>query len=436
MSRKYTKNPHSLSRKAYKATRSFLRYWKSPKQDVATVSRGNGLRVAFIHNEKKIATGAHHINQLMSLALAERGVTVRNFFPRQLLIDTPAHLKGIANILFFHSLLERRDEILKSHIIQGTTYTPLPFLSFNVPVVSHFGSTIRGYLNSTPRTAKLAPEEKEVYRTLFNLGIIPELDFRTFRPLYDIADIEELVAINASACIATSQKVQEELTDAGVPPEKVHVIHNAIEDYWFATTPPEKPQPPQLVFLGRLGGDVFTLKLKGLDRLVRFFNAFPDVPKTTVCITMNQKLKAWLRVSFPRHYMYTNLRKDLIPGALAPLYGSILFLPSRYEGFSLSLLEGMSQGLVPISYPVGVAPEVIRNGENGFIVTTQEEALARAKELLEDDTKRLTMAKAAQTSAGKFRSSRAANELLSLYQSIRRERHLDMGGSGARAETR
>jgi glycosyltransferase involved in cell wall biosynthesis len=134
--------------------------------------------------------------------------------------------------------------------------------------------------------------------------------------------------------------------------------------------------------------------------------------------------------------MYTNLRKDLIPGALAPLYGSILFLPSRYEGFSLSLLEGMSQGLVPISYPVGVAPEVIRNGENGFIVTTQEEALARAKELLEDDTKRLTMAKAAQTSAGKFRSSRAANELLSLYQSIRRERHLDMGGSGARAETR
>lgn len=74
---------------------------------------------------------------------------------------------------------------------------------------------------------------------------------------------------------------------------------------------------------------MFTLKLKGFSRLVNFYRAFPDVPKTTVCMTTNRKLKEWLRVAFPKHYMFTNLRKDLIPGALAPLYGSILFLPSR-----------------------------------------------------------------------------------------------------------
>jgi len=141
-------------------------------------------------------------------------------------------------------------------------------------------------------------------------------------------------------------------------------------------------------------------------------------------MTTNRKLKEWLRVAFPKHYMYTNMRKDLIPGALAPLYGSILFLSSRYEGFSLSLVEGMSQGLVPIAYSVGVVPEVIKNGENGYIVSTLEEACARARELLADDTKRLTMAQAAKASAGQFKSFNISSQLISLYQNLRRDRRL------------
>src|SRR3989344_5373477 len=358
------KSNTNLSRRAYTATRSFLRYWNGPKQST-TPRAANGLKVAFIHDRKRIATGAHHINQHMSTALIERGTRVRNFFPRQQLIDTPAHLKGIANILFFHSLLEHKEEILKNHIIQGTTYTPLPFLSFNVPVVSHFGSTIRGYLDAVPATRRLPKEEQGVFKELAKLDIIPELDLKTFRPMEDVADIEAVAATRAATCIATSEKVKNELMEMQVPEERITVIHNAIEDYWFEPQRPTVTQPPHLVFLGRLGGDVFTLKLKGFSRLVNFYRAFPDVPKTTVCMTTNRKLKEWLRVAFPKHYMFVNLRKDLIPGALAPLYGSILFLSSRYEGFSLSLIEGMSQGLVPITFSVGIAPEIIRHGENG-----------------------------------------------------------------------
>lgn len=412
---------YSIQRRAYRATRSFLRQWRAPKQLVRPAN-GNGLKVALIHSEKNIATGAHHINQLMSVALAERGAFVRNFYPRQKLTDAPVHLKGIANILFFHSLLEHKDKILKNQIIQGTTYTTLPFLSFSVPTVSHFGSTVRGYLQSTPRTKDLASEERKVYLLLRRLGALEELDFDSFKPLQDVADVEELVAARTSACIATSQKVRDELIEAGVPPERVHVIHNAVEDYWFTTAKPEKLQPPQLVFLGRLGNDAFTLKLKGLDRVVNFFRAFPEVPKTMVCMTTNQKLKAWLRVAFPKHYMFVNLRKDLIPGVLAPLYGSLLFLPSRYEGFSLSLIEGMSQGLVPIAYPVGVVPEILKDGENGYIVTSLEEACARAQELLADEGKRLSMAEAAKASADRFKSGDIADKLLSLYRSLRLSR--------------
>ena len=119
---KAKKRTYSLSHRAYSVTRSFLRSWNRPKSGGAPASapapaRPTGLKVDMIHNEKRIATGAHHINALMAQGLAERGAIVRSFFPRRPLTDTPVHLRGIANILFFHSLLEHKDEVLKCHII-------------------------------------------------------------------------------------------------------------------------------------------------------------------------------------------------------------------------------------------------------------------------------------------------------------------------------
>src|SRR3989344_1217012 len=419
------KRKHPIQRRAYRATRSFLRGLRRNKNKPAENNSNNknqGIRVAFIYNEREPVTGADHINQLMARALKNKGVHVRGFYPRGKLMDTPTHLRGLSNILFFHSLLEHRDQVLKHHIIQGTTYTALPFLTFNIPVISHFGSTAIGFLDETPRTKDMKDGEQRFWKMLHRLGIIPELDFKTNRPLQDIADMEILVATRATACIATSAKVKKELVHAGVPEKRVRVIHNAIEDYWFDTPEPPIPQEPQLVFLGRLGGDAFTLKLKGLDRLFELYNAFPDTPKTTIFMTANKRLKEWLRVAFPKHYMFVNLRKDFIPKVLHSLFGSIVFIPSRYEGFSLSLVEAMSQGLVPISYSVGVAPEIIKNGENGYIVSSIEEAQERVRELLFDKEKRITMAHAARASTEQFRSTRIAADLLGVYLDIRTEK--------------
>lgn len=408
---------HSLARRAFRSTRSFLRFFQA--EEVTAPRATHRIKVAFIHNEKKLATGAGHINQLMSSALSQAGVLVRHFYPRLPLTDTPAHLKGIANILYFYSLLELKDKMLKYDIIQGTTYTPLPFVPFSVPTVCHFGSTSRGFLESVPRSADLPTEQKKLYRALARDGIIPEFEFKTLRPIQDVADIEEVTANRASACIATSQKVRDELMRAGIAEERIHIVHNAIEDYWF-DAPIRPPQgEPHIVYLGRLGGEAFTLKLKGFSRLVAVYRAFPHVPKTTICMTANKKLKDWMRVAFPRHHMFVNMRKDFIPGALAGRHGSILVLPSRYEGFSLSLIEGMSQGLVPVSFRVGVAPEIIEDGKNGFLVTSEAQAISKIKKLLADDELRLSMADAARASVQQFRSARIAQQLLEVYVRIR-----------------
>jgi len=104
------------------------------------------MKIAFIHNQKKIGTGSHYINDLISLKLRQRKIEIKNFYPKTELIDPPPHLKGLANILFFYSLLDHKQEILKYSIIQGTTYTPLPFLALSIPVITHFGSTTNGFI--------------------------------------------------------------------------------------------------------------------------------------------------------------------------------------------------------------------------------------------------------------------------------------------------
>ncbi|MDP2593065.1 MAG: glycosyltransferase family 4 protein [bacterium] len=418
-----TKTNHSLTRRAYKTTNSFMRGLRhlSRRKSGNVPKPGNGMKVAMIHNERRIATGAHHINQIMAAALKERGATVRNFYPRWQLADVPIHMRGLANILFFHSLLEHKDDILRYHIIQGTTYTPLPFLSFKTPLVSHFGSTTIGFLKNTPKTSILLPDEIAIWRELRNLNIISGLEPETFQPLRDIADMEKLVATRVTRCIATSEYVREELIGMGVLPERIKVVYNAIENYWFERKESPVASDPHIVFLGRLGGDVFTLKLKGLDRLIGLYRSFPDISKTTICMTTNKKLKEWLRVAFPTHHIHVNIRKDLIPDVLSRRYGSILFISSRYEGFSLSLVEGMSQGLVPISYAVGVAPEIIKNGENGFLVFSNKEAQEKVEELVSNPEKRLAMAGAARKTAGQFRSGTIADNLLELYREIKAE---------------
>ncbi len=376
------------------------------------------MKIAFIHHERKIGTGAHYINDLMALKLQKFGVEMKNFYPRATLVDAPVNLRGLQNILFFYSLLERRNEMLKFDVIQGTTYTPLPFLAFSVPVVSHFGSTTRGFLNATPTAEHLERDTRKVWYHLKGQGAIKEVNLTTRRPLQDIAEIEEYVATRATACIATSKHVARELVAMGVERKKIRLIHNALEDYWFTGEHQGIPRQASLVFLGRLGSDAFTLKLKGLDRLIHFYQQFPKIKKITFCMTGNKPLLGWMRGEIPLHTIAANVTKDRLPSLLRPLRGSVLFIPSRYEGFSLSLMEGMSQGLIPIVYRVGIAPEVIHHGYNGYLVNSQDEAVRYAEELLGNYELRERMSVQAFLSAREFTGDSIAESLVSLYDHI------------------
>jgi glycosyltransferase involved in cell wall biosynthesis len=75
--------------------------------------------------------------------------------------------------------------------------------------------------------------------------------------------------------------------------------------------------------------------------------------------------------------------------ALEPVYGQValLLLPSWREGFPYVILEAMRAGLPIIATPTGALPELIREGENGFLIQPGDtRTLAHRIALLLDDT--------------------------------------------------
>lgn len=375
------------------------------------------MKIAFIHQDRKINTGAGSINDLISRKLKESGVDVFHFYPKMKLVDAPHHMKGLNNVLFFFSLLELRNKVLGCDIIQGTTYTPIAFLSFSTPIVSHFGSTTYGFMRSTPRTNQLEPKLNKIWHELKKANIIDELNLKTRRPLRDIADIENLVAKRATAVIATSEIVKNDLEAIGIDHAKIHVVHNAIEDFWFDNQNNIIP-PPELVYLGRIGDDVFTIKLKGLDRLIYVYRAFKQVPKLSILMTNNKKISSWLASSLNLHAVHTNLYKSEIKEKFSTRRGSILIVPSRYEGFCLSMIEGMSQGLIPVAFPVGVAPEIIRNGINGYLVNSENEMIEKIQCILDNNDLRERLSINAIETSKQFNSKIMTDRLIALYQEI------------------
>jgi glycosyltransferase involved in cell wall biosynthesis len=95
----------------------------------------------------------------------------------------------------------------------------------------------------------------------------------------------------------------------------------------------------------------------------------------------------------------------------------VLLFPSRFEGFSLALLEGMAQGLAPVATLVGGAGSVVETGVNGVLVRLDDsEGLTDALAWLAADRSRLLeMRRRAQETARTYRWSKTAQRTRDLY---------------------
>lgn len=96
----------------------------------------------------------------------------------------------------------------------------------------------------------------------------------------------------------------------------------------------------------------------------------------------------------------------------------IYVLPSARESFGMTMLEAMSQGCIVISSNTDGAQNVIKNGENGFIVNSSKEMTEKIKEVLEKYESLETIRENAIKTAQNFSSEITSSKMKELYDNI------------------
>lgn len=152
----------------------------------------------------------------------------------------------------------------------------------------------------------------------------------------------------------------------GISGEKTSVIWNGIDISKFQDIGPKDGGPA--VMVGRLSPE------KDVESLIRavplVLANYPDfsleIAGNGPCLAGLQELASDLNVAGHVRFLGEVRQVSSVLGR-----ASIFVLPSLTEGISLTLLEAMACGLPVIATSVGGNPEVVVEGETGFLVPTR-----------------------------------------------------------------
>jgi glycosyltransferase involved in cell wall biosynthesis len=206
----------------------------------------------------------------------------------------------------------------------------------------------------------------------------------------------------------------------GVPTERITLIPHGLPEPFRALAPPEPltEGPLRLAFVGswiqRKGredvvavarelheqGIAFSLSLLGTGfGEAEVLEAFPTSVRERIRVV-------------PRY------RHAELPGLLRE--HEVLLFPSHAEGYGMALIEAMACGLAPLSTPVGVAPEVIREGRSGRLIPIGAVPgfTAAVRAFAEDRNRLLDMRRAAQNAVQGMTWRDVALRTLRLYESV------------------
>ncbi|MDO8339058.1 MAG: glycosyltransferase family 4 protein [Candidatus Burarchaeum sp.] len=218
---------------------------------------------------------------------------------------------------------------------------------------------------------------------------------------------------NCDAVVAVSESVKNEaIRGYRIPHSKISIVHNAVvldsKKKSKAALRQELHLPidsPILITVTR--GDY----TKGTDMLVR------------ICARLHAKYGAKLLVigSIP-----ANLRREWMIFA-KPKHAEIwkyyqasdVYLnTSRYEGFGLAMLEAMGYGVPAVAFPVGIAPDAIKGGKNGYVVNRYDtlDYYDKVAKLITNEKLRARLGKeAAKTVKKEFSIEKMVNGYLKVY---------------------
>ena len=213
--------------------------------------------------------------------------------------------------------------------------------------------------------------------------------------------------------VVNSTEMPELLGRWGVPPEQIHVLHSLYIDLEnFKPSESERPEFDQdVVFVGRMVGN------KGLPRIVDALALLAEQGRETTALFLGRgPLRGATEARARKRGIQDKVRfLDWVETQedLANVYrrSRVCVCASTCEGGPRVTIEAMACGVPSVSTPVGIMPEVLREGENGASADFNAQSLARALgRVLEDEEARLRMGRAARETAEQFEYGRVIGE--------------------------
>jgi len=228
--------------------------------------------------------------------------------------------------------------------------------------------------------------------------------------------------------VCNSQAAAQRLERVGIIPRKLKVIPNALPAAAFENIAPALPALPhsvRVVMVARMNDsakrhDIF---LKAAARVSA------QHPKLEFVLVGDGPLRPGLEATAAKlglqgRVLFLGDRRD-VPAVLASCDVSVL--SSDSESLSNAIMESMAAGLPVIACRVGGNDELIRDGENGFLVPAgdDEEMTERIGMLVRQRDLRLSLGATARRDAQSFTVERVCAEYESLYDSLLEEKGIE-----------
>jgi glycosyltransferase involved in cell wall biosynthesis len=240
--------------------------------------------------------------------------------------------------------------------------------------------------------------------------------------LYDIATLKTS-AKRAQAIIVSSKFEYEDAIEFGIAKEKIHIIPMGIEVERIEKDQSASEQL-QILFVGRIARvRRIELLLQAISQLnFPFHLTIAGGEEKTSSVTrtgyLNELKQLTKQLNLENKVTFVGKKT---PQELKTLYQSadIFVYPSLYENFGQPLLEAAAHGLPLISTSVGIARDIIIEGETGYQISGKPEEIKERIESLRDSNLRLQMGQRIQNEVkNRFDWGNIMDQYMNLYRSL------------------